>query len=96
MLMLVLWMVGNFMTKNELVEEIQYLESIIQELEMQLQSIARDAKSFKIKKFEDEHGTMIRSTPNGNICSLCGTAKGVELRKGFDVYLCIACGEKWN
>ena len=85
------------MTSDELIEEREYLESIIQELETQLQSIARDAKSFKIKRFEDEgHGTFTRSTPNGNICSLCGSAKGVELRKGFDVYLCITCGEKWN
>ena len=84
------------MTSDELIEEREYLESIIQELEIQLQGIARDAKSFKIERFEEEHGTFTRSTPNGNICSLCGTAKGVELRKGFDVYLCITCGEKWN
>ena len=84
------------MTSDNLIEEIEYLESRIQELEMQLQGIARDAKSFKIERFEEEHGTITRSTPNGNICSLCGSAKGVELRKGFDVYLCITCGEKWN
>ena len=84
------------MTNDKLIKEREYLESIIQELELQLQSIARDAKSFKIERFEEEHGIITRSTPNGNICSLCGTAKGVELRKGFDVYLCITCGEKWN
>ena len=74
-------------------KEIEYLELKINELEIQLQVIARDSKSFRMERLGSECGHPI---PNGNICSLCGSAKGVELKKGFDVYLCITCGEKWN
>ena len=80
-------------------EEIEYLENRVKDLEVLVQTLAREKKKELFGVHEPQFSFGFDDTSKDTtkeICSMCGTCHNVHFRRGIDVFLCTNCVSNWS